>query len=349
MRSRLIQLIFLVLVHSMFGPNAFAWNDAGHQTIARIAWERLSDAERHSISAMLREHPHFDQYLAKSQPADASVEEWAFLRASTWPDYVRPPRNLPRDEIATHPTHRFHRGPWHYVNFAYRAGQTESTLPANPIVGEAVNATHILEQLELSMRTLTDHAFDDPGRETELTAPQNRAVRLCWLFHLIGDLHQPLHTTTLVDEELFPTGAHSDLGGNMVMIRAHIGGPPYKLHAFWDDRLGTDSHLPTVRDLAEVLTHDPHHAPNHLPEFSRNRHFRDWAAEGYEIAKTNVYREGKLEFAKSDDYDRRKVTADAIPVLPVGVEAESNKIARRRVVLAGYRLAERLKQIANRE
>lgn len=344
-----IQLTLMLLIQLVVTRPVRAWNDAGHLTIARIAWEKLSDTERQTISTMLREHPHFEGYLTKARPADASIEEWAFLRAATWPDHVRPPRNLSRDDIGTHPTHRFHRGPWHYINYAYRVGQPETALPANPIVGEGINATHILEQLELTMRTLIDHSFDDPGRDSELTASQNRAVRLCWLLHLIGDLHQPLHTTTLVDDELFPTGAHSDLGGNMVMIRAHIGGPPYKLHAFWDDRLGTDSHFPSVRDHAELLTRDPQHSPNHLPELSRHRHFREWAAEGYEIARTTIYREGKLEFAKSDDYDRRKITADSVPVLPVGVEAESNKIARRRVVLAGYRLAERLKQIANRE
>ncbi len=343
------RLLLIVLTQSFLASPLFAWNDAGHQTIARIAWISLSDAERHTISAMLREHPHFEQYLSKSPPADVSVEEWAFLRASTWPDHVRPPRSLSRDEIDTHPTHRFHRGPWHYVNFAYRAGQAEAVLPAQPIVGEGANATHILEQLEFSMGTLTDPAFEDPGREADLTAPQNRAVRLCWLFHLIGDLHQPLHAATLVDETIFPSGAHSDLGGNMVMIRAHIGGPPYKLHAFWDDRLGTDSHFPTVRDYAEVLTHDPRLSQDHLPELNQHRHFRDWAAESYAVAKTSIYREGKLEFAKSDDYDRRKIKADDIPVLPVGVEAESNKIARRRAVLAGYRLADQLKKIAHRE
>ena len=325
--------------------STFAWNDAGHLTIARIAWERLNDSQREKVVAILRKHPHRDELLLKNRPDDATEAEWIFLRAAVWCDHIRPPRNLPKDEIATHPIHKFHRGPWHYVNYPYRAGQTESSLPAHPIQGEGPNATNILDQLDLSMKVLTGETTDDPGRAEGLTDAQNKAVRLCWLFHLIGDLHQPLHAVTLVDEQKFPTGAHSELGGNLIGIRSHIGAPPYKLHAFWDDRLGTDSHFPTVRALAEVLSHDPHLAADQLPEFAQHHDFKGWAAESYLAAKTSVYRDGQLQFALWDDYDRRRITADDVPILPQGAEAQANTLARHRAVLAGYRLAEKIKQI----
>ena len=325
--------------------STFAWNDAGHLTIARIAWERLNDSQREKVVKLLRQHPHRDELLLKNRPDDATEAEWMFLRAAVWSDHIRPPKSLPKDEIATHPLHKFHRGPWHYVNYPYKAGQTESALPAQPIQGEGPNATNILDQLDLSMKVLTDETTHDAGRVEGLTDVQNRAVRLCWLFHLIGDLHQPLHTVTLVDEQKFPTGAHSDLGGNLIGIRSHIGAPPCKLHAFWDDRLGTDSHFPTVRALAEVLAHDPHLAPDNLSEFAQHRDFKAWAAESYQAAKTNVYLDGHLQFALWDDYDQRRITADDVPILPQGAETKANTLARRRVVLAGYRLAEKLKQI----
>ena len=50
-----ICLTLVVLTHTYFVSPLLAWNDAGHQTIARIAWIKLSDAERHTINAMLRE------------------------------------------------------------------------------------------------------------------------------------------------------------------------------------------------------------------------------------------------------------------------------------------------------
>lgn len=344
MRRLLVFVAVAGIVLTSICP-ALAWNDAGHLIIARIAWGRLNDSQREKVVKLLRQHPHRDELLLKNRPDDATEAEWMFIRAAIWSDHIRPPRNLPKDEIATHSIHKFHRSPWHYVNYPYRAGQKESALPSHPIQGEGSHSTNILDQLDLSMKVLLDESSHDPGRVEGLTDAQNRAVRLCWLFHLIGDLHQPLHTVTLVDEQKFPTGAHSDLGGNLIGIRSHIGAPPYKLHAFWDDRLGTDSHFPTVCALAEVLSRDPHLMPDNLPEFAQHRDFKAWAAESYQAAKTTVYRDGHLQFALWDDYDQRRITADDVPILPVGAEAKANTLARHCIALAGYRLAEKLKQI----
>lgn len=345
MNQRLTCLL-LTLVFAICARPAWAWNEVGHLTIARIAWEQLDSAQREAVVAILQQHPHRDQLLLKDRPQEATPEEWMFLRAASWADYIRPPRNMPRNEISMHPVHRFHRGPWHYVNFPYRAGQSETALPAEPIVGEGIYATHILEQLDASMKVLINKTSPDAGRESDISDDQNRAIRLCWLFHLIGDLHQPLHVGTLVDDARFPGPAHSDLGGNLVVIRTHIGAPPYKLHAFWDDRLGTDSHFPSVCDLTDLLTHDPRLAPQHLGELQQHHGFRSWAEESYQLAKNVTYRNGQLPLAKFDDYDRRLIKADDVPVLPQGVEAEANRVARRRVAMAGYRLAEKLKQLA---
>jgi hypothetical protein len=325
-----------------------AWNDAGHLTIARIAWERLNESQRAKVIAGLRNHPHRQQLLLKDRPADATDAEWMFLRAAVWCDHVRPPKSLPRDQIAAHPIHKFHRGSWHYVNYPYRAGQTESTLPAQPLVGEGPQPTNIVRELELTMRVLKDAMTSDPGREAKMSDDENKAVRLCWLFHLIGDLHQPLHAATLIDEQKFPNAAHSDLGGNLIAIRSHVGAPPCKLHAFWDDRLGTDSHFPTVCSLAEILTHDPALAPDQLPEFTEHREFQQWTAESYQCAKATTYQDGQLKFALWDDYDHRRITVADVPILAPGAEAKANVLARRRIVLAGYRLAEKLKEIVER-
>jgi hypothetical protein len=36
--------------------------------------------------------------------------------------------------------------------------------------------------------------------------PEERAPHLCWLIHLVGDIHQPLHSTALFSRKLFPDG-----------------------------------------------------------------------------------------------------------------------------------------------
>lgn len=343
--KRHVVRIVLVLAVGCWAQQLLAWNDAGHLTVARIAYGRLTDRQRHAVATMLSKHPHRKEILLKDRPDGVSEEEWMFLRAAVWSDHIRPPKNLPRGELTTHPIHKFHRGPWHYVNYPYRAGQTEAALPAHPVAGEGANSTNILEQLERSMKVLKGEANTDDGRVTGITDDENKAVRLCWLFHLTGDLHQPLHVATLVDEKKFPKGAHADLGGNLLVIRSHIGAPPHKLHGFWDDRLGTDSHFPAVQGLAEMLTHDPHLKPDQLPEFAEHRDFKQWAAESYSAAKSTAYRDGHLAFALSDDLDHKRITNDDVPILPQGAEFAANRLARRRVTLAGYRLAELLKQI----
>ena len=41
-------------------------------------------------------------------------------------------------------------------------------------------------------------------------SPDVKAMAYCWLFHLVGDIHQPLHCTALFSAEHFPKG---DRGG----------------------------------------------------------------------------------------------------------------------------------------
>ena len=174
---RLFPLVVVAVIGLASIGSVLAWNDAGHLTIARIAWERLNDSQREKVVAILRKHPHRDELLLKNRPADATDAEWMFIRAAVWCDHIRPPRSLARDQIATHPIHKFHRGPWHYVNYPYKAGQTESALPEKPLVGEGPHPTNIVEQLDLTMKLLKGEAAADPGRDAHVTDDENNAVR----------------------------------------------------------------------------------------------------------------------------------------------------------------------------
>jgi hypothetical protein len=66
------------------------------------------------------------------------------------------------------------------------------------------------------------------------TAPGDRAVALCWVFHLLGDMHQPLHTIKLFTTQ-FPA-PEGDRGGTRFYIRVKpTNATTISLHAFWDD------------------------------------------------------------------------------------------------------------------
>jgi hypothetical protein len=268
---------------------------------------------------------------------------WALMRAGVWSDWVRIPRRSSGD-AATHPVYRFHRGPWHYVNFPYQAGQSQATLPAEPLEGK----TDILQQLALSKRfSVAGQAIAaDPDAEDGVTAAQNRAVRVCWLVHLVGDLHQPLHAATLIDERRLPPPLHDDQGGNLLAVRVEIGAYPVKLHAFWDQILGTDNHPDSVVRLTESLRDDVSLATEKLIELKTgDDDFRAWAAESYALAKERAYLNGDLPTTVWNEQRLPLPPVDEVPILPVGYERDAREAARRRVVLASHRLAKLLAEV----
>src|ERR1051325_8365085 len=148
--------------------SALAWNDTGHMTVAELAWRRLSKTERTAIGNLLRQHPHYSLFLTNDLKAGVDESEWAFLKAATWPDFVRSTNHGPE-------VHSYHRPTWHYTN---------AFLVIPPATAPAASQdVHILQALADAVETLKDHTRPAP----------ERAVSLCWLLHLVGDLHQPLH------------------------------------------------------------------------------------------------------------------------------------------------------------
>src|SRR5206468_2522083 len=58
-------------------------------------------------------------------------------------------------------------------------------------------------------------------------SPNDRAMLLAWLFHDVGDIHQPLHSAALFSTRLFREG---DRGGNSIKTKQSGN-----LHALWDN------------------------------------------------------------------------------------------------------------------
>jgi len=82
---KVIALVFLVVI----ATPAFAWNDKGHMVVARLAWRQLTDKQRDQVIAILKKHPHYEEFLAAKKPDGFSEDEWVFMRAATWADWVR--------------------------------------------------------------------------------------------------------------------------------------------------------------------------------------------------------------------------------------------------------------------
>jgi hypothetical protein len=198
----------------------------------------------------------------------------------------------------------------------------------------------------------------DPGQVAGTTEAQNRAVRVAWIFHLVGDLHQPMHAVALVNPELFPGPNFGDNGGNFVMIKTTASAGPSNLHAYWDNLLGfskgwrdgTDAvrlhaDVARARELTELLTHNPVYSPEKLTELTEHLKSVDWAFESFQLAASTAYDQGNLKFVAQRQLQDNPALRDTVPVLPPLLQEKARAVANRRVTVAGYRLAAQLQDI----
>jgi hypothetical protein len=320
------KLLTTLSLLALAGFPALAWNHTGHKIVAELAWRNLGTAKQKALSDLLKDHPHYSLLLATNVPSAVGVDEWAFLNASVWPDMVRPARS--GDSEKSYEITKYHRSPWHYINIPY-------VLPADAARHSAADftipTTNILWALSNSLATLNDPRG----------APADRAVSLCWVLHLVGDLHQPLHAATLLSDK-YP---HGDQGGNALAV-ADASQTPLNLHSFWDQILDTADSYEFITTVADNIATASQYDPRNLKEYKSHRTIRSWADESFAAAVAFAYAEGHLKFADWKDYGAGKVPAAEVPRLKSTYILNANDVARRRVSLAGRRLADVLKEPA---
>ncbi|MBO0200809.1 S1/P1 nuclease, partial [Vibrio alginolyticus] len=73
--------------------------------------------------------------------------------------------------------------------------------------------------------------FDKTIRNSSLSDGE-KAIAIAWIMHIIGDLHQPLHTSARVTD-MEPKG---DQGGNLFLLSPKEAprDKQLNLHWFWD-------------------------------------------------------------------------------------------------------------------
>jgi hypothetical protein len=303
---------------------ACAWNHTGHAIVAELAWRNLSPAKQNAISILLRQHPHYASLLATNVPYHVDTNEWAFLNAAVWPDMVRPARSGGREK-STEIT-KYHHSAWHYINIPYVWPADAALIAASSFT---VPETNILWALTNTINTLKDSG----------AAPPDKAVDLCWVMHLVGDLHQPLHAATLLSEA-YP---HGDQGGNLLGI-ADSSNKPLNLHSFWDQLLDTGGSYELISKITDNIAAAPQYNPRNLAEYEKDRTIRSWADESFAAAVAFAYAEGQLRFVDWKKVEAGDIPAADVPHLKATYVINANDIARRRVALAGQRLADILKK-----
>ncbi|MFL5382189.1 MAG: S1/P1 nuclease [Longimicrobiaceae bacterium] len=294
-----------------FPATARAWNRPGHMLTGALAYYQLRERDPAAIPRiidLLRHHQAWQAWVDSMNahsvpPQDRDLV--AFMYAARFPDDFKSMPGYNASQFS----------PQHYVDFPFKPAEQPSSVHTQP--PEPIN-------LLGAMREHLD-VLHDPH-----ATPAARAFALSFVFHLTGDVHQPLHAAQLFTTD-FPNG---DEGGNRVWVTVPSDSRPWKLHALWDDIVIRSYGFGQIASAARLLLSQPAMRRATFPELGVHNVTR-WAQfESYPLAVHRAYLDGALEYGTSE--------ATARPV-PSGYLSRARATADRRMVLAGYRLADLLR------
>jgi hypothetical protein len=273
--------------------------------------QRSSQQTIEAVKAILQKHPWYEtRWKPQLEKSHIDSDEMLFMLASRWADDVR-----------TTDRAKYHRPAWHYINFPFKpSGQPENVRTKPP---ESENILTALAENERIAKTGSD--------------AESRGIALTWLFHLVGDVHQPMHTVQLFTTE-YPNG---DRGGNEICIRPTLNRNAMNLHEFWDDVITSSANINRLRNRAPTMRNSSEFSRRELTELA-NAEFDAWAKESFEIAVKIAYQNGAFVGTPKRDHRDCNEVANAA-VMPSGYAKAAGRIGDRRIVLAGYRLADVLK------
>jgi hypothetical protein len=303
---------------------ALAWNETGHRLIAVAAYELLTPEMRNKVVEILRRHERFDADFQKQMPPEIVKLEhkqqmrWLFSQAAWWPDVVRGFKDAQRE--------KYHRGTWHYVN--------------RPLFLDEGQRLRLQEKLTVNLLAEIPEGFDEKAynvlqalrnSSSKLKSPSTpsaeKALHLCWLFHLVGDSHQPMHASALFTEKMFPEG---DFGGNKIPLAIKKN-----LHALWDDFLGEKQ---TLNEISSrwIRWREDEDLKKIGERAASEMEFVKWIDESQDLARTASYHENILAEVRS----KERTDTPLVPIdLPKAYFKEGGKIAQRRAIEAAFRLS----------
>ena len=215
-------------------------------------------------------------------------EMLSYLHLAYWPDALR----SQHIETFTH---------WHYIDIPY---SSDGTAVNNDVI-DTDNAVWAVKRIQVVVKNQRANPYD-------------RARFLSFLTHIVGDLHQPLHTVTLFSAA-HPKG---DKGGNSYHVL--YKNRTTKAHSLWDSGVGAfeGKHSRATDHAKELaLSLMQLYPASSFGERVNDLDSASWAREGLENAKKYVYS-----------------TPENEPVSTAYLTT-GKKIAEQQAALAGYRLA----------
>jgi hypothetical protein len=276
----------------------------GHIVISEIAMEQLTTQEKEYFNAISKQllvqldekhqNPTLKKYKSASDTALISrfpddIKKWNLN--TLYKKYGSNSPSIYKQYLNNNTAN------WHYI--------------ATPLTGECVieQPVNILRMFKVSLKAFTQ------SRDLK-----DKALALSFITHLVGDIHQPLHTFNN-----YSATCESDLGGNKYCIKKNKKGKCTKnLHSLWDDAGGA---LKESKNIKQV-------SANFRSTTSKSENLRapikDWVAENRELAK-QAYKTGPLKTPSKKYYQK------------------TQKILKQRIRTSGDRLAIILKALYKME
>ena len=313
MRS-FLGLILGLASSALVTTSAFGWGAEGHEAVADIARSHLSPEARAAIVKIL------------GNDDIGSIASWA--------DQVRSAA-FHQGPLAEDPDARAlnkafpHNGSWHFVDLPIGA-------PGYPDSGPFVSEDDVVHAAHRAVAALE-------GQQNGLTRSQALKV----LVHVIGDLHQPLHSTSGYFDLSNPAAPKllrsgdaidpsvNDRGGNLLFYAPHK-----ELHAYWDYTvIEAMAGKSTQAFLAMIGEREP---SGWRTEGDYHHWVEVWVGESNRIASEAVF--GGLRYTGAEFTSAGKLREIKIE-LPAGYEERARAVILSQIPKAGLRLADLLNHI----
>ena len=321
---RRILLFLLLFLSASNWQIIYTWNSSSHGIVAIIAYDLMDTESRNKVLNLIKHHPRYKEDFIDALPDTSKFwtqterEQWIFAQIARWSDIARGFKDEMRD--------KYHHSTWHYINLGVFPNEKlkdefGASLPSNTNL--IYNDASEFERMNI-MEAL---GYISEQFESEATTKMEKAVLLCWLFHLVGDLHQPLHSSAMFTPRLFSKG---DRGGNSIKVGK------YNLHSTWDWALGGEREISKMADFSDAIRKD-----EKLNSIGINANeelnFNRWLEESYSLAKSIAYTEDVRDTVASAENSN----STEFPSFTMNDEYKFNmeEAAKERVVQAGYRLS----------
>ena len=317
----------------LFALSTHAWDHPGHMTTAAIAFADIKQARPdliEKLQLLFLAHPDTAPFwVAAGEAKGEERTRRMFLECARWADDSK---FTPRDMLT-----------WHTARWAIVAegAPTEAKAAAEAKKGKPVGQA--IEAANLNFAMLSNHE----------SGPNERALGLCWVLHIVGDIHQPWHVTDLYSEE-FPTG---NAAATLSYVEDPMSDTTIPLHMLWDsnvlripsleavDKASRDFRKKYPRSSYPELTSHPVNSPDFFREWAKESHqvAVNWAADIETVSDPDVGQSSDELVKKMVNFILNGVSpVEDAPPLPPGYWEQLQETSERRITLAGYRIADLL-------